>query len=243
MITNYTMTDYKIQTAQNTQLAYNKAGIGDRILATILDIIVMLSYFLLGAILENAFSLGDVFLVLYLLPVYFYSLIFELLFNGQTIGKMVLKIRVVHCEGRNVPFTSYLLRWLFRIVDIWMLFAGIGIVTIAITRKGQRLGDLAANTIVISLKRNHKLDELPYVQQEVENEALVFAQVALLEENDVSVIREVLAYGREVGFHGKAAKLVIQTTNTIKKKIGVDTELKPIKFLEQLLKDYYNIHQ
>lgn len=237
------MTDFKIQTAQNTLLAYQKAGVGDRILATLLDLVIMFAYGMVGAILENAFSLGDVFIVLYLLPVYFYSLIFELLFHGQTVGKMVLKIKVVHCEGRNVPFTSYLLRWLLRIIDIWIFFAGVGIVSMVITKKAQRLGDLAANTMVISLKGNQRLDDLPYVKEEVGDELPVFGQAALLDDQDVSVIREVLAYGKEVGFHGKAAQLVLQTTQTIKQKIGVETDLKPIKFLEQLLKDYYLIHQ
>ncbi|PTN07595.1 RDD family protein [Mangrovibacterium marinum] len=235
------MTDLKIQTAQNTQLALNNAGLGDRILAAIVDLILMFAYAMIGFILTRSLALGNVFLMVYLLPVYFYSLILELLFHGQTLGKMLLKIKVVHQLGRQVPFSSYLLRWLLRIIDVWIFFAAIGICTIVLTRRGLRVGDLAANTLVISLKGSRRLDELSYVRGEAE--APVFAQAALLDDPDISVIREVLAYGREVGFHGKAAQLVLQTTNIIKKKIGVETELKPIPFLEQLLKDYCNIHQ
>src|SRR5690606_41820504 len=54
-----------------------------------------------------------------LFPAFFYSLWTELVFNGQTLGKILFKIRVVKLDGYRAGFTEYFTRWAFRIVDFW----------------------------------------------------------------------------------------------------------------------------
>ncbi|MFV0592411.1 MAG: RDD family protein [Draconibacterium sp.] len=236
------MTAVKIQTAQNTLLYQTRASLGERMVASIIDAAVMGAYIFIGTILSGLFSGGTAFIGIFLLPVYFYTLLLELLFDGQTLGKMVMKIKVVHSEGQNVPFTSYLLRWILRLVDIWILFASVGVLSILISKKGQRVGDIAANTLVVSIKPAQKLQELRYARKPSEEKTLVFSQASLLDDKDIEVIREVLAFGKEAGFYGNAAKMLKQTSSTMQKKLGIETNMIPVKFLEQLLDDYYLVY-
>ncbi|WP_167605437.1 RDD family protein [Maribellus sediminis] len=236
------MTAIKIQTAQNTLLYQTKASLGERMIASVLDAMVIGAYALIGIFLSNLFSQDYLFITIFLIPAYFYTLLLELLFNGQTFGKMVMKIKVVHGEGENVPFTSYLLRWILRLVDIWMLFASVGVVSILLSKKGQRVGDIAANTLVIRKEASQKLQELRYAKKPEEGKKVVFSQANLLEDKDIELIREVLAFGKEAGYYGTAATMLKQTSNSLKKKLHIESDMIPVKFLEQLLDDYYLIY-
>lgn len=236
------MTAIKIQTAQNTLLYQTKASLGERMVASILDLLVIGAYALIGTILMSIFKLGDVFIIVYLLPAYFYTLLLELLFEGQTFGKMVMKIKVVHSEGQNVQFTSYVLRWILRLVDVWMFFASVGVISVLLSKKGQRVGDMAANTLVVSNKSSQKLQELRYARKPMEGKTVMFSQANLLEDKDIELIREVLAFGKEAGYHGTAATMLKQTSNSLKKKLHIETDMIPVKFLEQLLDDYYLVY-
>jgi hypothetical protein len=60
----------------------------------------------------------------------------------------------------------------------------------------------------------------------------------LLDDHDIEIIREVLAFGKANGYYGKAGRMIIQTSNTMKKKLSLETDMKPVQFLEQLLNDY-----
>ncbi len=237
------MAEIKIHTAQNTVLLQNKASLGERMLAAFLDLLIIGAYGILGSFIISTFSLGVSFWLLYLLPVYFYTLLLELIFHGQTFGKKVMKLKVVHCEGRNVSFSSYLVRWLLRIVDIWLLFGSIGTLSIIFSTKGQRIGDIAANTIVVSLKGSPKFPDLFYSQTKGTDEVVVFNQANLLSDQDVEIIREVLAFGKENGYSGKAGSMITQTSNSIKKKLLIETDMNPVQFLEQLLNDYSTLYR
>ena len=236
------MADIQIHTAQNTVLMQNKASLGERMIATILDVLLMGAYVLTGTVVVAVFSLGNAFWLLFLLPVYFYSLVLELMFRGQTFGKKVMKLKVIHCEGLHVPVSAYILRWLLRLVDLWLFFGSIGTLVIILSQKGQRLGDMAANTIVVSVKNTPVLHDLSYPKG-MEDELPVFAQANLLGDSDVELIRAVLAYGKENGYFGKPAAMIIQTASSMKKKLFIETDIKPVKFLEQLIRDYSLLHQ
>ncbi|RKD87913.1 RDD family protein [Mangrovibacterium diazotrophicum] len=237
------MYEISLQTAQNTLLVQNKASVGERILATLLDVAVFSVYLMIGGIIAQFGFSSNTFWIIYGLPIYFYSLIMELAFNGQSLGKMVMKIKVVHQEGRQVPFSSYLLRWLLRIIDIYSFAGVVGICSILFSKHGQRLGDLAAKTLVVRLDSSTKFQNFSFNKHVSPEAQVVFAQASLMEDEDVEIIKEVLAYGKENGYIGKSAKMVIQVSANMKQKLSLTTELKPIKFLEQLLDDYYLIHK
>lgn len=80
----------------------------------------------------------------------------EWLWRGQTVGKRLLRLRVMDVQGLRLQFGQIVMRNLLRFVDMLPAFYLVGGVAAFLNRRGQRLGDLAANTIVI---RNPKITE------------------------------------------------------------------------------------
>jgi len=78
-----------------------------------------------------------------------YSILLEWSWRGQTLGKRVLKIRVVDAEGFRLRPSQIVMRNLLRVVDLLPAFYAVGGICCALSRKFQRLGDIAANTVVI----------------------------------------------------------------------------------------------
>ncbi|MDP2059901.1 MAG: RDD family protein, partial [Flavobacteriaceae bacterium] len=119
------MDSFQIETAQNIRISQNVAGIGDRILAFIIDAGILVFYyiFVVVFIISNIgwdSGISQLEILALTLPVMFYTLLFETFSNGRTVGKMALNIRVVKIDGTRPRFSDYLIRWLFRIVDIYM---------------------------------------------------------------------------------------------------------------------------
>ncbi len=85
-----------------------------------------------------------------------YGLLTEWLWRGQTIGKRVLGLRVIDAQGLRLQFSQIVIRNLLRSVDMLPLVYLVGGVAMAVSRRGQRLGDIAANTVVV---RNPRVPE------------------------------------------------------------------------------------
>ncbi|MDR0825505.1 MAG: RDD family protein [Prevotella sp.] len=162
----------EVQTTQNVTIDYETAGVGYRLLAYILDWIVIIVWYLGWIGIISIFSETGIWaafdgnwfmismIIIIVSPILFYDLLFETLNNGQSIGKMIVKIRVVNVDGTAPSNSSYLLRWLFRLVDFSITDGFLAIIMIAATKKSQRLGDYLVGTTVIDLRLNAKNKEL-----------------------------------------------------------------------------------
>lgn len=166
-------------------------------------------------------------------PVMFYTLALESLLEGQTIGKRILKIKVVKIDGYQASFADYVIRWFFRIVDIYVL--GLGFFIILFSKKHQRLGDMVAGTAVITLKDNVKISHT-ILENLKENYKPSYANVIKLSDNDARIIKETFRTAR--------ASKDYQTLIKLRKKIVEVTDIKTIKqntdieFIAVILKDY-----
>src|SRR5215213_8087828 len=91
----------KINTTQNVRLNFQIASLGDRVLATIIDVVVIYGYiFLMAFILASSRSIDSpAVFIIFLLPVIFYHFLFEVFNNGRSIGKMAMKTRVIRMDG------------------------------------------------------------------------------------------------------------------------------------------------
>jgi uncharacterized RDD family membrane protein YckC len=155
-----------IETPENVDLQRRLAGIGSRFAAGLLDALLIvaalfvlalvslvfgISLFAFGAGLAHQADKWVLALVILLgfLIYWGYFVLFETWMNGQTPGKRYLRIRVVQQEGAALSFPAVAIRNLLRVVDIMGFYAVAGVVMF-LTRKVQRLGDLAAGTVVIS---------------------------------------------------------------------------------------------
>ena len=234
------MANLKINTTQNVNLNYRIASIGERILALLVDFSIFFLYFYIVSLLTSFFDtvFDDNWTVfglqnLLLLPVMFYSLYMHILFNGRTVGKMIVKIKVVRVDGSPAHWSHYMIRWMLRLVDLWIFVGAIGVLTILFSDKKQRLGDAAAGTVVISTKKKVKITHT--ILEEIEEKyEPVFLNVTRLTDKDVRLIKETY----QIALRSSDYK----TLNALRKKVEtvleVKSELYDKPFINTVLKDY-----
>lgn len=224
-----------IQTTQNIQLEYPLAGIGDRLLAFAIDLLIMASVFLiLTFILDSAGGGGLAMNLLVVVLVYLYRLLSEVFMNGQTVGKMVLKIKVVKLDGSTPSFAAYFLRWLLEFIDF--LIVGLGVVFIILTKKGQRVGDLLAGTTVIKIKKitATNIQNKVLMDKVDDNYEPQIFEAANITDTEVRLIKDALR-----AFKNDATKKPIALVEKkIKEKYNIQSELPTVKFLYTLLRDH-----
>jgi uncharacterized RDD family membrane protein YckC len=150
----------KIETPEGVELELTLAGLGSRVGATFIDILILgfvLVLVLIAIALLSTASVTDDMATLFLgvgsvlifVIVFGYYLLFETMNSGKTPGKAALGIRVIRVDGTPLGFGAVAIRTLLRAVDLLPAFYATGMVSILATSRNQRLGDLAAGTVVI----------------------------------------------------------------------------------------------
>jgi len=144
-----------ITTPEGVELDLQLAGLGSRFLAQLLDLTIKGIAILLLALALSLFGLTGwaIFVPSMLLILYAYDVVFETFGGGRTPGKRANKLRVVRVGGEPVDFMSSAIRNVLRLIDGIPTSYIPGIISILATRKNQRIGDLAAGTIVIREER------------------------------------------------------------------------------------------
>jgi uncharacterized RDD family membrane protein YckC len=233
-----------IDTTQNITISIEKAITGDRILAFLIDYAIINVYYLSiyliyltvadNGLIESLIGEGYFFFILVFLPGYVYHPCFEYFKDGQTPGKQLMKIKVVKLNGSELTLGSIVIRWIFRLIDIFPLFLGfIAIICISSSKNGQRIGDMIAETTVIKTKDRIQLRDTIYETLEP-NYIPQFIQVIKLTSKDIEIIKQVLnkkeyRHNQEVldKLHLKIATL-----------LNIETDLPAIEFLKTVVKDY-----
>jgi len=175
---------YDLRTPEQVDLQYDLAGLGSRSLAMVIDMLIQGAVILalavvfgLGAALLalNARSLFNdasstivivgvaVGVLLVFLLGWGYFIFFELTWNGQSPGKRVAGIRVLTARGEPVTLVHSLVRNILRLVDILPSSYMVGAVTILLSGRSQRLGDMAAGTVVVRERREELPQTLPLI--------------------------------------------------------------------------------
>lgn len=231
------MDNFQIETAQNITINQNVAHITTRIGSYILDIIIIALYVFLITFVFSWLDLSSSFTqwafgLVFGLPVLFYSLLFEVLCNGQTPGKMINQIRVVKLDGSKPTFGSYLLRWMLRFIDFNLASGSVAVLCILLNGKGQRVGDIAGGTTVISERKRVSLNTLGTNVDE--NYQPTFPQVTTLTDSDVQTIKQLFYDAKRKRDHRIILKLHIK----IQELTQIKSEMQPIDFVETVLKDY-----
>ncbi|KQC29470.1 RDD family protein [Flagellimonas eckloniae] len=234
------MGNLQINTTQNVNLDYKIVSIGERIVAFLIDGLILYMYAFLVNIISDA--LGYIYedtwtqrglAAFIFLPAMFYSLLMHSIFNGRTVGKMLLKMRVVRLDGTPVHWSNYLVRWMLRLVDIWIFLGSIGILSILFSERRQRVGDAAAGTVVISTKNKTKVSHT--ILEEV-NEAYVpqFTNVTLLTDKDVRLIKDTFRIARKSNDFKTLTALRVKVESIL----NTNSTLYDVQFLDTVLKDY-----
>ncbi len=234
------MNNLQINTTQNVNLNYTIVSIGERIVAFFIDLFILYLYSVLVNLVGDA--IGYVYddrwtqrglVALIFLPAMFYTLLLHIIFNGRTVGKMLLKMRVVKVDGSPVHWSNYLVRWMLRLVDIWLFVGSIGLLTILFSEKRQRLGDAAAGTVVISTKNRTSVSHTILEELDV-TYVPKFTNVTLLTDKDVRLIKETFTIAKGSSDF-RTLKALREKVESILK---TNSELYDIQYLDTVLKDY-----
>ncbi|GAA4321743.1 RDD family protein [Pontixanthobacter gangjinensis] len=231
------MDNFQIETAQNISIEQNVAGIMERILAFLIDLSVIIIYLVMASLVmaglgEDSGSQMMYYLVLGL-PFFLYFLLWETLWDGRTPGKALLQIRVVKKDGSRPGFSNYLIRWLLRFIDISLTFGGVAVVTILFNGKGQRLGDIAAGTTVISEKKKVGLHQSLSVDIP-ENYQPKYPQVTVLSDADVQQIKNLYQTAVREGQH----HIIISLSEKLTELMDVKPDERPVDFVRRVINDY-----
>jgi uncharacterized RDD family membrane protein YckC len=151
------LTEPGIVTPEAVVLAFETAGVGSRLIAKLIDLAVQgvaLGLVIAGAVILGTTSIGlaGVYFGVFLI-VFGYPLAMETLWRGRTLGKAAMGLRVVTVEGAPIRFRHALVRDALGLVDFFVTSGGAAILSVLLTTRNQRLGDLAAGTLVLRERR------------------------------------------------------------------------------------------
>ncbi len=228
------MNNFSIEISQNVKIAQKPAYLTDRIFAYLVDLLIIGIYVFIVVLItfgvaSDTFALS--LLTVLLLPVLLYHLLFEIFNNGQSPGKNALQIRVIKEDGTAPSLGDYLMRWILRLIEISALSGVIALIAIIISDRNQRLGDLAAKTIVVSEKKPKGL-ALNFTYSE--NYQPEFDQVVLFTDQDIQRIRNIYFNAKKTNNANTLEQLKLK----IMGKLRLETKLRANQFILQILKDY-----
>ena len=264
----------KIQTAQNVEFDCNTGNAGQRIFAAFIDLLVLGLYiwfiqFVFKILLNIRFFEDDpniLFFFIIVLPVILYYPVCEYFWNGRTVGKYLLKLRVIRLDGSAATLSDYILRWLLRTIDVKLGFIFIffiprypsseaeqtiiymaiffmvlpfplvGLLFMMFTKYSQRLGDLVANTVVVRNIRPFSLEDTILKATE-EDYQLTIPNVMKLNDKDIYIIKNVLDQLIKTEDYTNA----IELSDKARELLDIKGDIKPVELLRTIVKDYNHL--
>jgi uncharacterized RDD family membrane protein YckC len=246
-----------ITTPFNVDIEFEVAEFYKRLFAYAIDLCLMIIYLLsMKYLLDDGFhidssGLGFVLIVV-MLPLLLYTLLSELWFNGQTLGKKIFKIKVVSLDGGEPSLEQYLLRWFMRFYEwgtiIFLLFwvdpasgiiilitgSVVSMVIILATSKNQRLGDIVAGTVVVNTRSKLTVNDTIFMNISEQDYKLKFQEVLRLSDRDINTIKNVLSIAQK----NHKYDMVNKVASKVKEVLKISNDMYSIDFLEKILEDY-----
>lgn len=231
----------EIKTVHNIVLSYETASLLKRIwayaidliLAGIMGFIMIMTALLLGIPNKDAagWCLGFAYS--------FYHLISENVLHGSSMGKSLVGIRIIKLTGRESGFSDFFIRWVFRLVDIGVSFGSVACILIGVSRKGQRLGDLVSNTVLVRTIHDKKI-HLSHLTTYKTSDGYkpIYPMATLLHEEHALLIKNVL--DRNEKYPNAASRsLAKDLYRKLLRELDIkNCQQQPLDFLKTLLKNY-----
>lgn len=243
------MKSIDIKTTQNVVINYELASVRDRVIAFLLDmafklLVILLLWWMFSAIVSDFADDIDYILQLFsfciILPFFtFYTLVFELFMNGQTPGKRLLNIKVIRLDGKQPVFYDYVLRWSFRIIDIYLSLGALAVIVSSSSDFAQRLGDMTSDTTVIKLNPSGRITLREVLRiDSIENYTPEYPGIRNFREEDILLIKHTIDryHDNRNEIHRSA---LVQLSENLSQKLEVKpSQTSHIQFLRTLIKDY-----
>jgi uncharacterized RDD family membrane protein YckC len=240
-----------IDTPEQVPLEFVLAGVGSRFMAAFLDSIILAVLLLLVTIGEGVLMSGPLFgktgdiwiqaaaTLLFFLIFWGYYIIFEIAWKGQTPGKRWAGIRVIKDTGRPINPFEAIARNLVRLVDYFPGFYGVGVLTMLLNSRNQRLGDLVAGTLVVHESSDR---ESSLFFNTAQAPALAMPQAANLTLQEAELIETFLS--RRLDIPPEVRRVNSQRiAEMIGARLNIVPESRPADnedFLEQVVKEFRN---
>ena len=228
-----------IESSQGVEFEYTLSSVLARMGATILDLILFGFYSLVIGALLGATSIAFILPIVNILSFFLYHILMEQFAAGQTLGKKVVGIRVIRLDGRYLSLVDSCLRAFLLLIEGFMTIGTLAILTSGTSKLRQRIGDLAADTVVIDIPNlsKYKFSLLKDLEN-MKEEDVVYPEVSVFSEQDMLLIKEAIRdymrYKDEL--RGQIIKKLAEQSQ---EKMGIKVEVKDkISFLRQLIMDY-----
>jgi uncharacterized RDD family membrane protein YckC len=235
------MESIDILTGQHVTIKYEPASLIARTGAVLLDYFFMFAYvfaiiysFVKDAVHTSSDSNAYILLIIFLLPAFFYHFLFESLLGGRTLGKIIVKIRVTNKDGSVPGIGAYFLRWILLPVDLFPS-GGLGVLFIVFSSYHQRLGDMAAGTVVVKSYPSLRMDLDETYYEFSDDYEPTFKEVSNLSEGQINFIIQLLTMPRN------SASLPLslnELANKVKDVLKIKSLLYDRQFLETIVRDY-----
>jgi uncharacterized RDD family membrane protein YckC len=224
-------------TPEAVALDLDIAGLGSRMIASLLDGFIQSGLLVAGFVagsLNPAFGEGFALVVIAVIGVAAvllgYHALFEGLWEGRSPGKRAAGIRVISGDGQPITWTQVLIRTIFRLIDL----SPIGVVTILLTKHSQRLGDLAAGTLVVHEPKAPEPQALDLKPDPERDKVAITLDTTNLSERDYALVRSFLQ--RRKGMHaGARAEVAADLARRLESTTGTKGGLSDEQFLEALV--------
>ena len=244
------MQSFSILTSQNVAVEYQLASLRDRLFAQLLDIIIILILWsgvglLYGSmyILHNSAFITQLVTTFPIWFVFVYNMISEVAFHGQTIGKRSLEIRVMRTDGQPLRWGDSFMRVILWFIDFAFSLGALGALIIISNDRRQRLGDMAAQTIVIKLRNKRESALLDnFNTGDIYSRVAVYPQIVQLREDDIVFLKyAVERYSRYRNY--AHAEVIHNLYDKITEELNIAPNIhittnQACQFLENLIRDY-----
>lgn len=237
------MKKIEITTTQNVVIEYELATTVDRAMAFILDAIFIgvasgVAY-IASSVTTEGDEISSVAIIFIAMISTFYHLLFEVFMNGQSPGKKIMNIKVVKINRAHVGFYDYMMRWALRSIEVLGSLGSLAILFSSSSEKGQRIGDVLADTTVIKINKNtiFNLNRLQSLQNQSDFEPK-YPLLKHLNDADMLIIKEVI---QRVTKHRNPAHLEALDNTCAHLKEVLQLESIPqnkVAFLKALMKEY-----
>ncbi len=229
-----------VSTPFNIDLELTLAPFGKRALAWFIDGVILFVYLYgFNELVYSQVSMNEnlstiVGILGFGVPWAMYDFLQEVFFNGQSLGKRAVGIRVVDMQGNEPTISQCILRQALRTIDFTITFGLCALISALVSKNSQRLGDVVAGTVVIEKTPKANITETIYIPVDREDYVARFPSVMRLTDRDINGIRNLLS--------AKATKdtevFAATVAQRIKDVLAIETDLYPRDFMQQLLEDY-----